>query len=145
MHFTVLKSNLPSLFVYNPKRRYIFLLGSHMSPAAVCLSWSLSPFCPHFSPSACRPAVLPTSEKGDFIALDLGGSYFRILRVKVSHEKKQTVQMESEIFDTPEDIIHGTGTQVGLVSCTHAPVLSCVSSEWTSPPPLSCSTMLQSV
>uniref|UniRef100_I3KK26 hexokinase n=1 Tax=Oreochromis niloticus TaxID=8128 RepID=I3KK26_ORENI len=52
------------------------------------------------------------SEKGDFIALDLGGSNFRILRVKVSHEKKQTVQMESEIYDTPEDIIHGTGTRL---------------------------------
>lgn len=52
-------------------------------------------------------------EKGDFIALDLGGSNFRILRVKVSHEKKQTVQMESQIYDTPEDIIHGTGTKVG--------------------------------
>lgn len=52
------------------------------------------------------------TEKGDFIALDLGGSNFRILRVKVSHEKKQTVQMESEIYDTPEDIIHGSGTRV---------------------------------
>uniref|UniRef100_A0A674NTX4 Hexokinase-2 n=1 Tax=Takifugu rubripes TaxID=31033 RepID=A0A674NTX4_TAKRU len=52
------------------------------------------------------------SEKGDFIALDLGGSNFRILRVKVSHEKKQTVQMESQIYDTPEDIIHGTGTKL---------------------------------
>lgn len=52
------------------------------------------------------------AEKGDFIALDLGGSNFRILRVKVSHEKRQTVQMESQIYDTPEDIIHGTGTQV---------------------------------
>ena len=51
-------------------------------------------------------------EKGDFIALDLGGSNFRILRVRVSHEKKQTVQMESEIYDTPEDIIHGNGTRV---------------------------------
>ena len=51
-------------------------------------------------------------EKGDFIALDLGGSAFRILRVRVSHEKKQTVQMESEIYDTPEDIIHGNGTRV---------------------------------
>uniref|UniRef100_A0A8C9ZMY3 Hexokinase-2 n=1 Tax=Sander lucioperca TaxID=283035 RepID=A0A8C9ZMY3_SANLU len=50
------------------------------------------------------------SEKGDFIALDLGGSNFRILRVRVSHEKKQTVQMESQIYDTPEDIIHGSGT-----------------------------------
>uniref|UniRef100_A0A671YDZ6 Hexokinase-2 n=1 Tax=Sparus aurata TaxID=8175 RepID=A0A671YDZ6_SPAAU len=52
------------------------------------------------------------SEKGDFIALDLGGSNFRILRVKVSHEKKQTVQMESQIYDTPEDIIHGSGTRL---------------------------------
>eukprot|EP00064_Thunnus_orientalis_P004860 superscaffoldBa00000459_g4873 len=51
-------------------------------------------------------------EKGDFIALDLGGSNFRILRVKVSHEKKQTVQMESQIYDTPEDIIHGSGTKL---------------------------------
>ncbi|GLD58309.1 hexokinase-1 [Lates japonicus] len=51
-------------------------------------------------------------EKGDFIALDLGGSNFRILRVRVSHEKKQTVQMESQIYDTPEDIIHGSGTRL---------------------------------
>ncbi|XP_059422554.1 hexokinase-1 isoform X2 [Carassius carassius] len=52
------------------------------------------------------------SEKGDFIALDLGGSNFRILRVKVSHEKKQTVQMESQIYETPEDIIHGSGSRL---------------------------------
>uniref|UniRef100_A0A8C9TCI9 Hexokinase-2 n=1 Tax=Scleropages formosus TaxID=113540 RepID=A0A8C9TCI9_SCLFO len=52
------------------------------------------------------------SEKGDFIALDLGGSNFRILRVKVSHEKRQTVQMESQIYDTPEDIMHGSGTRL---------------------------------
>ncbi|KAG9330231.1 hypothetical protein JZ751_026032, partial [Albula glossodonta] len=52
------------------------------------------------------------SEKGDFIALDLGGSNFRILRVKVSHEKRQTVQMESQVYETPEDIIHGSGTRL---------------------------------
>ncbi|XP_019339923.1 hexokinase-1 isoform X3 [Alligator mississippiensis] len=72
-----------------------------------------------FNPTATIK-MLPTfvrsipdgSEKGDFIALDLGGSYFRILRVKVSHEKKQTVQMETEIYNTPEDIMHGTGTRL---------------------------------
>ncbi|KAJ7415660.1 hexokinase 1 [Willisornis vidua] len=72
-----------------------------------------------FNPTAVVK-MLPTfvrsipdgSEKGDFIALDLGGSYFRILRVKVSHEKKQTVQMESEIYNTPEDIMHGSGTRL---------------------------------
>ena len=58
-------------------------------------------------------------EKGDFIALDLGGSNFRILRVKVSHEKKQTVLMESEVYDTPEHIIHGSGTQVNLWAGAH--------------------------
>ncbi|XP_019394066.1 PREDICTED: hexokinase-1 isoform X2 [Crocodylus porosus] len=72
-----------------------------------------------FNPTATIK-MLPTfvrsipdgSEKGDFIALDLGGSYFRILRVKVSHEKKQTVQMETEIYNTPEDIMHGTGARL---------------------------------
>uniref|UniRef100_A0A8C1UA50 hexokinase n=1 Tax=Cyprinus carpio TaxID=7962 RepID=A0A8C1UA50_CYPCA len=58
------------------------------------------------------------SEKGDFIALDLGGSNFRILRVKVSHEKKQTVQMESQIYETPEDIIHGSGSRAVLLTWT---------------------------
>uniref|UniRef100_A0A8C6LF92 Hexokinase-2 n=1 Tax=Nothobranchius furzeri TaxID=105023 RepID=A0A8C6LF92_NOTFU len=52
------------------------------------------------------------SEKGDFIALDLGGSSFRILRVKVTQDKKQPVQMESQAYDTPDDIIHGSGTQL---------------------------------
>lgn len=52
------------------------------------------------------------SEKGDFIAIDLGGSAFRILRVKVSSEKKQTVEMESEVYDTPEDIMNGNSTKL---------------------------------
>lgn len=55
---------------------------------------------------------LIVTEKGDFIALDLGGSNFRILRVKVTHDKKQPVQMESQVYETPDDIIHGSGTQV---------------------------------
>uniref|UniRef100_A0A3P9PN25 Phosphotransferase n=2 Tax=Poecilia reticulata TaxID=8081 RepID=A0A3P9PN25_POERE len=52
------------------------------------------------------------TEKGDFIALDLGGSAFRILRVKVSHENRQTVEMESETYDTPDEIMHGSGTRL---------------------------------
>lgn len=54
------------------------------------------------------------TEKGDFIALDLGGSNFRILRVKVTSDKKQPVQMESQVYETPDDIIHGSGTQVSV-------------------------------
>uniref|UniRef100_A0A671VXS8 Hexokinase-2 n=1 Tax=Sparus aurata TaxID=8175 RepID=A0A671VXS8_SPAAU len=52
------------------------------------------------------------SEKGDFIALDLGGSNFRILRVKVTQDKKQPVQMESQVYETPDDIIHGSGSRL---------------------------------
>uniref|UniRef100_A0A286XG38 Phosphotransferase n=1 Tax=Cavia porcellus TaxID=10141 RepID=A0A286XG38_CAVPO len=52
------------------------------------------------------------SEKGDFIALDLGGSSFRILRVQVNHEKKQNVNMESEAYAVPENILHGSGSQL---------------------------------
>ncbi|XP_059755082.1 hexokinase-1 [Balaenoptera ricei] len=72
-----------------------------------------------FNPTA-TVKMLPTfvrsipdgSEKGDFIALDLGGSSFRILRVQVNHEQKQTVHMESEVYDTPENIMHGSGSQL---------------------------------
>ena len=46
--------------------------------------------------------------------LDLGGSFFRILRVQVNHEQNQAVHMESEVYDTPENIMHGSGSQVGL-------------------------------
>lgn len=56
----------------------------------------------------------PLTEKGDFIALDLSGSSFRILRVQVNHEQNQAVHMESEVYDTPENIMHGSGSQVGL-------------------------------
>ncbi|MEQ2170779.1 hypothetical protein GOODEAATRI_003862 [Goodea atripinnis] len=62
--------------------------------------------------------ILKLTEKGDFIALDLGGSNFRILRVKVTQDKKQPVQMESQVYETPDDIIHGSGTQAVLVTWT---------------------------
>lgn len=59
-------------------------------------------------------ALPPPTEKGDFIALDLGGSNFRILRVKVTQDKKQPVQMESQVYETPDDIIHGSGSRVNI-------------------------------
>lgn len=33
--------------------------------------------------------------------------------MQVNHEKKQNVHMESEVYGTPENIMHGSGTQVG--------------------------------
>ncbi|XP_033883108.3 hexokinase HKDC1-like isoform X1 [Acipenser ruthenus] len=50
------------------------------------------------------------SEKGEFLALDLGGSKFKVLRVKISDDGKQRVEMESELYPTPEEITSGKGT-----------------------------------
>lgn len=71
-------------------------------------------FSLNFCPLKTFLPPLPPSptEKGDFIALDLGGSNFRILRVKVTQDKKQPVQMESQVYQTPDDIIHGSGSRV---------------------------------
>lgn len=69
-----------------------------------------------------RHLFSPLSEKGDFIALDLGGSSFRILRVQVNHEKNQNVSMESEVYETPENIVHGSGSQVGPCSPHSVPL-----------------------
>ncbi|KAM6442516.1 hexokinase HKDC1-like [Liasis olivaceus] len=52
------------------------------------------------------------SEKGEFLALDLGGSKFKVLRVKVAEEGKQHVQMESQFYPTPKEIIQGSGTDL---------------------------------
>uniref|UniRef100_A0A8C5Q7I6 Hexokinase-2 n=1 Tax=Leptobrachium leishanense TaxID=445787 RepID=A0A8C5Q7I6_9ANUR len=52
------------------------------------------------------------SEKGDFIALDLGGSKFRVLRVKVSEDGKQSVQMDSQFYPTPNEIRTGSGAEL---------------------------------
>lgn len=70
------------------------------------------------------------TEKGDFIALDLGGSNFRILRVKVTQDKKQPVQMESQVYETPDDIIHGSGTQVNTNTVQSWPKVLAVTQIW---------------
>ncbi|XP_032870023.1 hexokinase-2-like [Amblyraja radiata] len=52
------------------------------------------------------------TESGDFLALDLGGTNFRVLRVKVSDNGKQKVVIENRICSIPEEVMHGTGTQL---------------------------------
>lgn len=51
-------------------------------------------------------------ENGEFLSLDLGGSKFRVLKVQVSEEGKRNVQMESQFYPTPNEIIRGNGTEV---------------------------------
>ncbi|OPJ86869.1 hypothetical protein AV530_001507 [Patagioenas fasciata monilis] len=52
------------------------------------------------------------TEDGDFLALDLGGTNFRVLRVKVSDNGLQKVEMENQIYAIPEELMRGSGVQV---------------------------------
>ncbi|XP_043939013.1 hexokinase-2 isoform X1 [Protopterus annectens] len=52
------------------------------------------------------------TENGEFLALDLGGTNFRVLRVKVSDNGRQKVEMENQIYAIPEDLMRGSGTQL---------------------------------
>ncbi|XP_029415289.1 hexokinase-2 isoform X2 [Nannospalax galili] len=52
------------------------------------------------------------TEHGEFLALDLGGTNFRVLRVRVTDNGLQRVEMENQIYAIPEDIMRGSGTQL---------------------------------
>uniref|UniRef100_A0A8C3KQ44 Hexokinase-2 n=2 Tax=Calidris pygmaea TaxID=425635 RepID=A0A8C3KQ44_9CHAR len=52
------------------------------------------------------------TEDGDFLALDLGGTNFRVLRVKVSDNGLQKVEMENQIYAIPEELMRGSGMQL---------------------------------
>uniref|UniRef100_A0A663M815 Hexokinase-2 n=1 Tax=Athene cunicularia TaxID=194338 RepID=A0A663M815_ATHCN len=52
------------------------------------------------------------TEDGDFLALDLGGTNFRVLRVKVSDNGLQKVEMENQIYAIPEELMRGSGVQL---------------------------------
>lgn len=57
-------------------------------------------------------AIPDGSENGEFLSLDLGGSKFRVLKVQVSEEGKQNVQMESQFYPMPNEITRGNGTEL---------------------------------
>lgn len=56
--------------------------------------------------------ALLSAEHGEFLALDLGGTNFRVLWVRVTDNGLQKVEMENQIYAIPEDIMRGSGTQV---------------------------------
>lgn len=51
------------------------------------------------------------TEKGDFLALDLGGTNFRVLLIRLD---KNESEMTSKIFRVPESLMRGTGEKVSL-------------------------------
>ncbi|XP_034975074.1 hexokinase-2 isoform X3 [Zootoca vivipara] len=52
------------------------------------------------------------TEEGNFLALDLGGTNFRVLRVKVADNGSKKVEMENQIYAIPEDLMRGSGVQL---------------------------------
>ncbi|XP_048407507.1 hexokinase HKDC1-like [Stegostoma tigrinum] len=70
-------------------------------------------------PSSSCLKMLPThvrstpdgSEKGEFLALDIGGSMFRVLRVKVSEDGRQMVHISSNVYPMTEDMKHENSRQ----------------------------------
>uniref|UniRef100_A0A4W5QQT4 Phosphotransferase n=1 Tax=Hucho hucho TaxID=62062 RepID=A0A4W5QQT4_9TELE len=59
------------------------------------------------------------SEKGDFLALDLGGTNFRVLLVKIRSGKRRTVEMHNKIYAIPMEVMQGTGEELfdHIVQC----------------------------
>lgn len=58
----------------------------------------------------------PPAEKGQFLALDLGGSKFKVLQVKVREGmgiRKGGVEMEEKTYPIPEELLTGRGAEVG--------------------------------
>lgn len=57
-------------------------------------------------------SIVPPTEKGDFLALDLGGTNFRVLHVRVVEEEQKVLKMDSQICAIPQEMMLGTGEQV---------------------------------
>ncbi|XP_026954910.1 hexokinase-2 isoform X3 [Sagmatias obliquidens] len=58
------------------------------------------------------------TEKGDFLALDLGGTNFRVLLVRVRNGKRRGVEMHNKIYSIPREVMHGTGDESILLKWT---------------------------
>ena len=56
---------------------------------------------------------MPT-ERGSFLALDLGGTNFRVLHVNILDpvDGEPTIEMDSRIYKMPEAVITGDGEKV---------------------------------
>lgn len=55
--------------------------------------------------------ILP-AEKGDFLALDLGGTNFRVLHVRVVEEEQKVLKMDSQICAITQEMMLGPGEKV---------------------------------
>lgn len=67
---------------------------------------------PRFPPTNGMYLFFPPAENGDFLALDLGGTNFRVLLVKIRSGKRRTVEMHNKIYAIPVEVMQGTGEEV---------------------------------
>ncbi|MEQ2192489.1 hypothetical protein XENOCAPTIV_012439, partial [Xenoophorus captivus] len=51
------------------------------------------------------------TEKGDFLALDLGGTNLRVFRVRLTEEEQKKPKLDSEQWPISKEIKEGTGEQ----------------------------------
>lgn len=54
------------------------------------------------------------SERGKFLALDLGGTNFRVLLITLDGDQIDKTKIENTIFTIPQEIMLGSGEQVSL-------------------------------
>lgn len=54
------------------------------------------------------------TEVGDFLALDLGGTNFRVMLVKVGEDEERSFKLETkhQMYSIPEDAMTGTAKMV---------------------------------
>lgn len=57
------------------------------------------------------------TEEGDYVALDLGGTNFRVLLVHL--RPGETPKLASQAFLIPSSLMHAPGTQVGYSTAKH--------------------------
>ena len=55
---------------------------------------------------------------GDFLALDLGGTNFRVMLVKVGEDEERSwkVETKNQMYSIPEDAMTGTAEMVSITS-----------------------------
>ncbi len=56
--------------------------------------------------------VVTFTERGKYLALDLGGTNFRVLVVKIRTGMRNSVRMYNKIYAIPFEIMQGTGEEV---------------------------------
>lgn len=62
--------------------------------------------------------VCVLTEVGDFLALDLGGTNFRVMLVKVGEDEERSwkVETKNQMYSIPEDAMTGTAEMVSIAS-----------------------------